>query len=50
MRPTLNIPESLPAESKKQIRRKRIEELRSMLGTVKLDIDIPASRRRPQRP
>jgi len=29
------------------VRRKRIEELRSMLGKVKLDIDIPASRRRP---
>ncbi len=31
------------------VRRKRIEELRSMLGKVKLDIDIPASRRRPPR-
>ena len=31
------------------IRHKRIEELRSMLGKVNLDIDIPASRRRPQR-
>jgi hypothetical protein len=31
------------------IRHKRIEELRSMLGKVNLEIDIPASRRRPQR-
>ncbi|MEA2600290.1 MAG: hypothetical protein QOF89_1282 [Acidobacteriota bacterium] len=31
------------------VRRRRIEELRSMLGKVKLEIDIPASRRRPHR-
>lgn len=31
------------------IRRKRIEELKSMLGKVKLEIDLPASRRRPDR-
>lgn len=31
------------------IRRKRIEELRGLLGKVRLDIDIPASRRRPGR-
>lgn len=31
------------------IRHKRIEELRSMLGKVNLEIDIPASRRRPHR-
>ncbi|MBW8878977.1 MAG: type II toxin-antitoxin system VapB family antitoxin [Acidobacteria bacterium] len=31
------------------IRRRRIEELKSMLGKVKLEIDIPASRRRPHR-
>jgi Bacterial antitoxin of type II TA system, VapB len=29
------------------IRRKRIEELKSMMGSVKLEIDIPNSRRRP---
>jgi Arc/MetJ family transcription regulator len=29
------------------IRRKRIEELKSMLGKVQLEIDLPASRRRP---
>jgi Arc/MetJ family transcription regulator len=29
------------------IRRKRIEELKDMMGSVNLDIDIPASRRRP---
>ncbi len=32
------------------IRRKRVEELRSMLGKVKLEIDIPVSRRRPRPP
>lgn len=31
------------------IRRRRIEELKSMMGAVKLDIDIPSSRRRPRR-
>ncbi len=31
------------------IRRRRIEELKQLLGSVKLDIDIPASRRRPRR-
>jgi len=29
------------------IRRKRIEELKAMMGDVKLEIDIPKSRRRP---
>jgi Arc/MetJ family transcription regulator len=29
------------------IRHRRIDELKSMLGAVNLDIDIPASRRRP---
>jgi hypothetical protein len=29
------------------IRRKRIEELQNMMGSVKLEIDIPESRRRP---
>ena len=31
------------------IRRKRIEELRGLLGKVRLELDIPASRRRPRR-
>ena len=31
------------------VRRKRIAELKSMLGKVKLDIDVPASRHRPAR-
>ena len=30
------------------IRRKRIDELRSLLGSVTLDIDIAQSRRRPR--
>lgn len=29
------------------IRRKRIEELKDMMGSVNLEIDIPSSRRRP---
>jgi hypothetical protein len=29
------------------VRRRRIEELKSMLGAVELDIDVPKSRRRP---
>lgn len=31
------------------IRRKRIEELRELLGSVTLDVDTAASRRRPRR-
>ncbi len=30
------------------IRRKRIKELRELLGTVILDVDVPKSRRRPR--
>ena len=30
------------------VRRKRIEELKSLMGSVMLDIDLPASRRRPR--
>lgn len=29
------------------VRRRRIEELKSLLGAVELDIDIPRTRRRP---
>jgi Arc/MetJ family transcription regulator len=31
------------------IRRRRIKELKSLLGTVELAIDVPKSRRRPRR-
>ena len=31
------------------IRRRRIDELKRMMGSVELEIDIPASRRRPRR-
>ena len=31
------------------IRRRRVEELKELLGSVRLDVDIPASRRRPPR-
>lgn len=30
------------------VRRRRIDELKSLLGRVRLDIDIPHSRRRPR--
>lgn len=30
------------------IRRKRIDELKAMMGNVKLEIDVPKSRRRPR--
>ena len=30
------------------IRRKRIDELQAMLGNVRLEIDVPKSRRRPR--
>jgi hypothetical protein len=31
------------------VRRKRVDELKSMLGKVKLEIDLPKSRRRPRK-
>ena len=31
------------------IRRRRLEELKSLLGSVRLDVDIAVSRRRPRR-
>ena len=31
------------------VRRKRLEELKGMFGTVNIVLDIPASRRRPAR-
>jgi len=31
------------------VRRRRIEELKNMMGSVRLEIDIPASRRRARR-
>lgn len=30
------------------IRRRRIEELKTLLGSVRLDVDVAASRRRPR--
>lgn len=30
------------------IRRKRIDELKAMMGNVRLEIDVPKSRRRPR--
>lgn len=34
---------------KEMIRRKRIEELKELMGSVDLEIDLPKSRRRPVR-
>ena len=31
------------------VRKRRIEELKELLGKIKLDIDLPRSRRRPRR-
>jgi Arc/MetJ family transcription regulator len=31
------------------LRRRRIEELKDILGSVSLDVDLPKSRRRPRR-
>jgi Arc/MetJ family transcription regulator len=31
------------------IRRRRVEELKSLLGSIRLDVDVPSSRRRPRR-
>ena len=33
---------------REMVRRRRIEELKEMLGAVKLDVDVEASRRRPR--
>ena len=34
---------------KEVVRRSRVDELKSMFGKVKIDLDIPKSRRRPAR-
>jgi hypothetical protein len=34
---------------KELVRRRRLDELKSLLGRVRLEIDVPASRRRPGR-
>lgn len=31
------------------LRRRRIEDLKSLMGKVQLEVDVPTSRRRPQR-
>jgi Arc/MetJ family transcription regulator len=31
------------------VRRRRIDELKALMGSVRLDIDLPKSRRRPRR-
>ena len=31
------------------LRRRRIEDLKGLMGKVQLEVDVPASRRRPQR-
>jgi Arc/MetJ family transcription regulator len=32
------------------VRRRRVDELKALMGRVHLDIDIPRSRRRPRKP
>ena len=34
---------------KEVVRRSRVEELKSLFGTLKIDLDLPKSRRRPAR-
>lgn len=34
---------------KEMIRRKRLEELKDLMGSIDLEIDLPKSRRRPRR-
>jgi Arc/MetJ family transcription regulator len=41
--------DTVVAALRELIRRQRIEKLKGLLGSVRLDIDIPASRRRPRR-
>ena len=31
------------------VRRRRIDELKALMGSVRLDVDLPKSRRRPKR-
>lgn len=31
------------------VRRRRVEELKGLLGAIRLDVDVPSSRRRPRR-
>jgi Arc/MetJ family transcription regulator len=31
------------------VRRKRLDELKALMGSVRLDVDVPKSRRRPRR-
>jgi Arc/MetJ family transcription regulator len=31
------------------VRRQRLEELKTLMGRVRLEVDVPASRRRPRR-
>ena len=32
------------------LRRRRLDELKTLMGRVRLDVDIPRSRRRPRKP
>lgn len=41
--------DSVVLSLKEMIRRKRIEELKDLMGSVELEIDLPPSRRRPSR-
>ena len=41
--------DTVVASLRELIRRRRVEELKQLLGAVRLDVDIPRSRRRPRR-
>ena len=41
--------DTVVSRSRSWCEKRRIEELKEMLGKVKLDIDLPRSRRRPRR-
>ncbi len=47
--PGSKFPDTVVVSLQELIRRRRIEELKSILGSVRLEIDIPRSRRRPRR-
>jgi Arc/MetJ family transcription regulator len=41
--------ETVVVSLRELVRRKRLEELKALLGRVRLEIDLPTSRRRPRR-
>jgi hypothetical protein len=41
--------EAVVLSLKEVVRKKRVSELKELMGTIELDIDLPKSRRRPNR-